>query len=101
MSSIYLRHQTTGKVIRDRIRAIGLSVFPEESIASNTVTAVKVPKNVVADELIKTLEKEHQVTIANGYGCLKGKIFRIGHLGYVSQSEIDGVFNALIKTIPK
>ena len=101
MPSVYSRHEETGKTLRHGLRALGLSIFPEESVASNTVTAVDVPEGVEANRLMAALREEHQVIVGGGYESLKGKIFRIGHLGYVSPAEIQGVLDALEATLPK
>ncbi|MCK4353782.1 MAG: hypothetical protein KAW83_00890, partial [Dehalococcoidia bacterium] len=52
-------------------------------------------------KLTQVLRDEHDVVIATGQGRLAGKIFRIGHLGLVKESDIKTVLEALAKALPK
>ena len=81
--------------------ALGLSLLPDLSYASNTITAVNMPKGINGAEMLRTMREEHDVVLAGGQQSLSGKIFRIGHLGLVSDEDIDGVFSALELTIAK
>ena len=101
MDSVIERHAQIAEMTREGIKALGLSVFPDESVASNTVTAVKVPDRVDADELRAVVREEHDVVLAGAYGELAGKMFRIGHLGYVTRDEIQDLLDALAAALPK
>lgn len=99
MENVYNRHSSIANQVRNGIAKIGLDLFPHMSVASNTVTAVKSPKGLDADKLRKKIQKEHNVVLAGGYGPQQGKIFRIGHLGYVKPIEIDETINAIELTL--
>ena len=101
MDSVFQRHARIGQMTRDGIRALGLSLFPDERVASNTVTAVNVPDGVDAARFLAHLRDEHNVTLAGGYGTLSGKIFRIGHMGYTTPEDIQHVLDALTASLPK
>ncbi len=102
MGSVFERHASIGKMTRDGVRSVGLSIFPErEAIASNTVTAVKIPSGVDAAKLVGLMRTERGVVLSGGQGSLNGKIFRIGHMGYVAPEEIQDVIDALKKVLPK
>jgi len=101
MESIYAQHHKIGEMIRQGIKALGLELFPKESCASDTVTAIKIPEGVDGRKLIDLLREEHDVIIAGGYTRLEGKVFRIGHLGKVSEEEIQQVLDALRDVLPK
>ena len=100
LADIFARHAQVGKVTRDGVKSLGLSLFPDERYASNTVTAVNVPDEIDASKLIKTLRDEHQVVIAGGQQKLSGRILRIGHLGLVHENDIRSVLEAISKTLP-
>ena len=72
---------------------VRLKGFGEPS--SDTVTSVTVPNGVDGKQLVSRMRTEHNVILGGGQGPLEGKIFRIGHLGWVGRSEIDGVMDAL------
>ena len=117
LTNIFARHSRIAQMTRNGIRSLGLSLFSEDSYASNTVTAVsavgrKGGKNDSTDypaaepqidvaKLTQILRDEHDVVIATGQGRLAGKIFRIGHLGLVKESDIRTVLEALAKALPK
>ena len=95
------RHTQIGQMTRNGIRAIGLSLFPEENIASDTVTAVNVPDSVDAARLLAVMRDEHNVVLAGGQETLSGKIFRIGHMGNTIGDDIQHVLDALAVVLPQ
>ncbi len=101
LANIVARHARVGKAAREGIKSLGLSLFAEESHASNTVTAVAAPKGLDVKKLRKILKEEHQVVLAGGQQKLDGKIFRIGHLGWVNEKDIEAVISALKVALPQ
>ena len=67
---------------------MGLELFSPDDDSSAVVTAVRAPEGVDSDELVLLLRDRHGVTLAPGQGELKGKIFRIGHIGYYDVFDI-------------
>jgi aspartate aminotransferase-like enzyme len=86
---------------RNGVKGLGLSLLADESVASDTVTAVKVPEGVDAQRLLALMKEDHGVVLAGGQQSLSGKIFRIGHMGDCSAEEIQGVLNALAVVLPQ
>jgi aspartate aminotransferase-like enzyme len=86
---------------RSGIKSLGLSLLPEENHASNTVTAVNVSDKLDVSKLIQVLRDEYDVVIAGGQGKLSGRIFRIGHLGWVTEDDVKSVLDALAKALPQ
>ena len=74
---------------------MGLKLLADPRFASNTVTAVLPPEEVSADELMKVLREKHNVVLAEGQDAYKGKLFRVGHVGYVVESDITPALAAL------
>ncbi len=101
MQAIFQRHAEIGQFTRDGVRELGLSLFPAERVASDTVTAVNVPDGVDADRLLGIVRKEHGVVMAGGQESLKGKILRIGHMGLTKQADIQGALDALEAALPR
>ncbi|MBI2864529.1 MAG: alanine--glyoxylate aminotransferase family protein [Chloroflexi bacterium] len=95
LASIFARHVKMGQYTRDGVRSLGLELFADPRYASNTVTAVKVPDGVDGKALTKVMREQFGIVLAGGQASLEGKIFRIGHLGYVSTKDIDDVMSAL------
>jgi len=59
------------------------------------LTCVKNTREVDVAGLIKTLVNDYHVRIANGYGDIKGKTFRIAHMGDTQVDEIEGLLKAI------
>lgn len=101
LSNIFARHARVGQRAREGVKSLGLSLFPNERYASNTVTAINSPDSLDTGRLLEILRDEHDMVLAGGQAKLRGKIFRIGHLGYVSEADIDEVIEALRLALPK
>jgi aspartate aminotransferase-like enzyme len=102
MESVFDRHARIGQLTREGIKSLGLELLVrDETYASNTVTAVKIPDGVDGAKLTRLMRTEENVVLAGGQGKLTGRIFRIGHLGSVSEEEITEVMEALKKVLPK
>lgn len=99
LNNIFTRHARVAQKTRDGVKSLGLSLFPDEQYASNTVTAANAPDDIDVSKLIRILREEHGVIIAGGQGKLSGKIFRIGHLGSVDERDIIAVLEALNKAL--
>jgi aspartate aminotransferase-like enzyme len=92
---VYARHARIGAYTRRGVKALGLELLADERVASDTVTAVKVPDGVDAAALRRLLREDYGVVLAGGQGALSGKIVRIGHMGLVSEADIDAALTAL------
>jgi aspartate aminotransferase-like enzyme len=101
MENIFERHARIAQKTRDAVKGLGLSLFADESHASNTVTAVDIPPGVDPKALLQQLQSDHDVVLAGGQGSLDGKIMRVGHLGYITDEDISQVMDALASVLPK
>ena len=101
IGGIVERHVLLGEHTRRGVKALGLELFADEAHASNTVTAAKVPDGVDGGELNKMMREEYGVVLAGGQAKLAGKIFRIGHLGWVNTDELDATFDALRQALSR
>ncbi len=85
LDNVLSRHARLANATREAVKALGLEIFAKRP--SNAVTSVKVPDGVDGSALVKKMRDEQGVTIAGGQGSLKGKIFRIAHLGYMDEYD--------------
>lgn len=81
-------------LIRRRIYELGLDIVARRGYESPTITAVYTPDGVRGDDVYFGL-RERGVEIAKGYGPLKERTFRIGHMGNITDEDIDYLFNEL------
>lgn len=85
----YEKQEKYTKMLREAFKAIGLAlVVEDEEAASRAVTGVYVPEGIKWSEFEKILSEKHNVLVAGGQDELKGKIFRVGTLGYLGDLDI-------------
>ncbi|NLX32721.1 MAG: alanine--glyoxylate aminotransferase family protein, partial [Thermotogaceae bacterium] len=99
MENVWARHAVMGKVTREAIKAMGLELFSKRP--GNVLTSVKVPEGVPGGKIVSIMRDEYGVTIAGGQGTMKGNIFRIAHLGYMSDYDVVIALTALEKVLRK
>ncbi len=95
LENIFARHDKMSKAVRAGVKALGLKLLAGDSIASKAVTAVFPPEGMDADALRKKIREKYGVVLAGGQEDLKGKVFRIGHLGYIDKMELLAAMAAL------
>jgi len=81
-------------VTREAATALGLKLFAACSPA-NAATAVCAPEGVDSGVIIKELRNRFGAIVANGQGSMKGKIFRLAHLGYYDMADLFAIVAAL------
>ncbi|HET7903353.1 MAG TPA: alanine--glyoxylate aminotransferase family protein [Candidatus Eisenbacteria bacterium] len=84
--NVFLRHARNAEASRTAVAALGLPLFAE--VPTNAVTAIAVPAGIDGAAVVKTMEKRYGVKIAGGQDSLKGKIFRLGHIGNYDAGDI-------------
>ncbi|HEY9907169.1 MAG TPA: alanine--glyoxylate aminotransferase family protein [Thermosynechococcaceae cyanobacterium] len=98
LENIFARHQRHTQATRAAIRALELPLFAPDNAASPAITAVA-PDRVEAEQVRSIMRKRYDIALAGGQDHLKGKIFRIGHLGFVSDRDILSAIGALEATL--
>ena len=88
LGSIYRRHEINTQMTRQAIQALNLPLMVvNDNFASRSVTAVR-PINLDAEDFRKKLREQFNITVAGGQKDLKGRIFRVGHLGAIFPRDI-------------
>ena len=95
LEEAFERHVRLGRACREGAKAMGLELFSPDEDRSAVVTAIRAPEGIDSTELSLTLRDRYGVTIAGGQGDLKGKIFRIGHIGYYDVFDIATALGAV------
>ncbi len=98
LEKIFLRHKKMAQATRSAMKALGLELFAPLA-PSDAVTAVRVPQGIDGEKLVKTMRDIHGVTIAGGQDELKGKVFRIAHMGYIGEFDIITGISCLEKVL--
>lgn len=87
LENVFKRHDKLARATRAGALALGLKLFPKES-PSNALTAIEAPAGVDGQAIYKDLRVKYGITGAGGQDKLKGKIFRIAHLGYADTFDV-------------
>ncbi len=98
LAQVFNRHTKLAKATRAAVSALGLRLLAPES-PSEALTAVISPNGVDVSLLRGILSKKYGVTIAGGQGHLKGKIFRLAHIGYMNTFDVIIAISALEMTL--
>ena len=98
LHNIFMRHNKHKLAMSNAIKALNLKLFADENSLSPSITAIKT-EGIDAEEFRKTIKKNFDILLAGGQDHLKGKIFRVGHLGYVNDRDIITVVSAISKTL--
>lgn len=102
LENIYARHARLAAALRASLRAMGLKLFVEnDEIASKAITAVLPPDGITVPQIRNTMKKDFDIVLANGQGKLVDKIFRMGHLGFVSDRDLLAAVTAMEATLFK
>jgi serine---pyruvate transaminase len=88
LEAAFEHHVRLGRACREGIKAMGLELFSPDDDRSAVVTAVVAPLGLDSDEVVASIRDRFGITLAPGQGPLKGKIFRIGHIGYFDIFDI-------------
>jgi len=94
LPALFARHAQMALSIREAAKAIGLKLFAPES-PSTAVTAIYSPEGIDSGKIVKYLREKLNMTIAGGQDAAKGKIFRLGHLGYYDKMDMITVWAAI------
>jgi aspartate aminotransferase-like enzyme len=96
LENVIRRHTRNAKAVRVATKALGLKLLA--SVPANATTAF-VPKADTADKIRKHLDEVYGIKVAGGQGDLKGKIVRLGHLGFYHETDMYTLISALEATL--
>jgi len=81
------RHRVAAKAMREGLKALGLNLFADESVASNSITAFNIPAGLGESDILNTMRERYHVVPAGGMGSLKGKTIRFGHMANTARES--------------
>ena len=86
LPNVFRRHDRLARATRAGVEALGLELFAK-SHPSPAITAVVAPRGIDSEQIVAAYSKSHNITIAGGQGEMKGRIFRLGHMGYAAEFD--------------
>jgi aspartate aminotransferase-like enzyme len=99
LENIFARHLWYRNMVRAAAKALNLELLADDQSASAAVTAIKKPGEIDVKQITKIMRDKYNVIIAAGQGKMDKAIFRIGHLGYVSETDVISVIACLEMTL--
>jgi aspartate aminotransferase-like enzyme len=94
MENLWAETEVKSKAFKSAVQAWGLELFSKEN-PSPALTAVKVPDNMDAQDVVKWLKDKYGIFIAGGQAQAKGKIFRVAHMGYINEFDTIQAISAI------
>jgi alanine-glyoxylate transaminase/serine-glyoxylate transaminase/serine-pyruvate transaminase len=100
LDNVFSRHARLAEACRRAVKAMGLNLLAKKvEESSNTLTAVCMPEGFDADAYLAHAQKTLELPLGPGLGDVKGKIFRIGHLGSLNELELLGALAGVEMTL--
>jgi aspartate aminotransferase-like enzyme len=87
LETVFKRHHVVAEAVRSAMRALGLGLYPDKGIASDTLTAFNVPEGVNDSETRQIMADKYGIMISGGLQKASGKIMRIGHMGETARPQ--------------
>lgn len=97
LETMWEKYALLAHATRQGVRAVGLELFAKSP--SDSLTAVKVPEEIDGLEFVRHLRTKYGITVAGGQKHLKGKIFRIAHMGYYDSLDMVAMASGLELTL--
>jgi aspartate aminotransferase-like enzyme len=87
LPNVFRRHERLARATRSGAEALGLELFAKAT-PSPALTAIVAPRGVDSERVLAAYSTAHNITIAGGQGEMKGRVFRLGHMGYVGDFDV-------------
>lgn len=94
LPAVFARHDRLARATRAGAEALGLELFARAR-PSPALTAVLAPPGLDAERVVAAFSERHAITIAGGQGEMKGRVFRLGHMGYAAEFDVITALAAL------
>lgn len=95
LEAAFERHVRLGRAARAGVKAMGLDLFSPDEDRSAVVTAIRMPEGIDGGAIVRSMRERSGVTIIGGQGELRGKVVRIGHIGYIDVHDVTTALSAL------
>ena len=94
LPNVFRRHDRLARATRAGCEALGLELFAKAT-PSPAVTSVLAPRGIDGEAIVAAYSEAHNITIAGGQGEMKGRVFRLGHMGYAAEFDVIAALAAL------
>ena len=88
LENVFARHELFARATQAAVEALGLEFVATDRYRAFVTTSVWAPEGIKGGDIVKAMRNDFGMFIAGGQGKLKGKIFRLGHVGYFDRFDI-------------
>lgn len=88
LQNVYKRHENFKYLVRESLKTTNLRFLANDEDSSPCVTAVLFPDNINGEDFVKRIREKYNIELAGMFGDLKGKGFRIGHMGFMNSNDL-------------
>jgi aspartate aminotransferase-like enzyme len=88
LDTVWEQNRRLARATRAGVKGLGLELFSPDDDSAAMVTALLMPEGVDGQECYTVLRDRHGIVLAGGHGALRGRIMRIGHMGYMNEFDI-------------
>ena len=99
LENVFERHRRMARMVRAGVRGMGLRTLADDADAVDTVTAVRTPDGVDANDVVARAREAYAVLFASGLRRLEHSIVRIGHLGFTLPEHLLAGLEALGRSL--
>ncbi len=99
LEELWKRHSEIATMTRKVVTSLGLKLVADEGTDSDAVTAIYLPESITWPKLNALMQEKYNITLGGGLQRLSGKVFRIGHMGYISKLDMASILLALAKCL--
>jgi aspartate aminotransferase-like enzyme len=85
---VWEHNRRLARATRAGVKGLGLGLFSPDDDSAAMVTALLMPDGIDGQRCYTVLRDRHGIVLAGGHGALRGKIMRIGHMGYMNEFDI-------------
>lgn len=97
MPEIFKQHSRRAQIFRDRVLKNGISLFPKTPSAS--LSCLALPTGIDGQKIQETLQDAHKIVVMGGQDQLKGKVLRIGHMGWMTDEDLLITADAILQVV--
>ncbi|MEF3169140.1 MAG: alanine--glyoxylate aminotransferase family protein [Deltaproteobacteria bacterium] len=97
LPAVFEHHRRLAEGTRAAVAALGLEFFSKAP--SEAVTVIKAPAGINGQDVVKIMREKYGITIAGGQAQAKGKIFRISHMGHLSEWDMIMAISAVERVL--
>ncbi len=99
LERVFERHRRMARMVRAGVRGMGLSLLPDDAHAVDTITTVRMPPGLDAQQVVAHARERYGIVFGRGIGRLEHTIVRIGHLGYTQPEMLRSGLEGLGRTL--